>query len=252
MKKIIAMLLAVLMLCSSATASAASYSKYTVKVTGNKKCPRTVTVTTNGRKRTYRIYNQTAFDSSYLSQRGCAHTAAAIVMSAYGKKYVPPDIHYGSMSKKCSERYALKKLGKKVAVSGQSLSIYSISQILKNTGIKNHAVYKFTNAKATKEITANLQAGRPVIIMCSRKKVNGIRLANSYHMLVLAGIGKKGNAIVLNPANGSVNRSHCTGAFKLTVSKLVKNHMWSCTGSKYKSFYFNGAENYGGYIVIDE
>lgn len=129
---------------------------------------------------------------------------------------------------------------------------YSISQILKNAGIKNHAVYKFTNAKATKEITANLQAGRPVIIMCSRKKVNGIKLANSYHMLVLAGIGKKGNAIVLNPANGSVNRSHCTGAFKLTVSKLVKNHMWSCTGSKYKSFYFNGAENYGGYIVIDE
>ena len=249
MKKFIALLMAVLMLCS-ATVNAAS--TYKVKTTGNRRYPRTVTVNTKGVKKKYKVYDQTGFNSAYLSQRGCAHTAAAIVMSAYGKKYTPYDIHYGSVNKKCSERHALDKLDKRVAVTGQSLSVFSISKILKNSGIKNHAVYKYKEEDAIREITENLEAGRPVIIMCHRKKVKGVKLANSYHMLVLAGIDKKGNAIVLNPALGLVNRSHCTGKFKLTVKQLVKRHMWSCTGKKYKSFYFNGAANYGGYILIKE
>lgn len=249
MKRFLALLLAALMICS-ATASAAS--TYKVKTTGNRKYPRTVTVKTNGIKKKYKVYDQTGFGSAYLSQRGCAHSAAAIVMSTYGKKYTPYDIHYGSVNKKCSERHALKKLDKRVAVTGQSLSIFSISKILKNSGIKNRAVYKYKEQTAVREITANLEAGRPVIIMCHRKKVKGVKLANSYHMLVLAGIDKKGNAIVLNPALGLVNKSHCTGKFKLTVKQLVKRHMWSCTGKKYKSFYFNGAANYGGYILIKE
>ena len=226
--------------------------KYIVKNTGNKRYPKIVTIHISGKKyRTYKVYNQKGFGSSYLNQRGCSHSSAAMVMSAYGKNYDSLDIHNGSVNKKCSEQYALKKLNKKVAITGKSLSVYSVSQILNNSGIKCHPVYKYKNANAIKEITNNLNEGRPVLIMCSRKTVNGVKLAKSYHFLVLIGIDENGYAIVLNAAGGTVNTSHCTGAFKLTVKELVENHMWSCTGSGYKSFYFNGSKNYGGYIIID-
>lgn len=227
-------------------------SNYKVVPTGNRRYPNKVKVQTPTGNKVYRVYNQVGFGNSYLTQRGCSHSSAAMVMSAYGKKYTPMDIHYGSANKKCSERYALKKLNKKVAVTGQSLSVYSISKILRNVGIKNHPVYRFTRREATREIENNLKQGKPILIMCHRKKVNGIKLANSYHFLVLVGIDPDGNAIVLNAAGGTVNTSQCTGKYKLPVKTLVKNHMWSCTGKKYKSFYFNGSENYGGYIVIDE
>lgn len=251
MKKFIRILtIIVLVLCLNISVDAAS--TYSVKQTSGIRYQRKVTVKTNGVKKTYKVYDQTKFGSTYLSQRGCAHTAAAIIMSAYGKPYTSDQIHAGSVQLKCSERYALKTLHKKVAVTGQSLSVYSISKILANVGIKNHPVYVYKKANAIKEITKNLESGRPVIIMCHRKTVNGIRLANSYHMLVLAGIDRQGKAIVLNPAGGTVNRSHCTGNYRLSVKELVKNHMWSCTGSGYRSFYFNRAENYGGYILVKE
>ena len=229
-----------------------SVSNYKVIPTGNRRYPNKVKVQTHSGNKTYKVYNQVGFGSSYLTQRGCSHSSAAIVMSAYGKDYTPYDIHYGSVNKKCSERHALKRLDKRVAVTGQSLSVYSISKILKNSGIKNHPVYHFTRKSATREIENNLRQGKPVLIICHRKKVNGIKLANSYHFLVLVGIDPDGNAIVLNAAGGTVNTSQSTGKYKLPVKTLVKNHMWSCTGKKYKSFYFNGSENYGGYIVIDE
>lgn len=249
MRKFVTMLIVALLICTMPVSAA---STYTVKSTCKKQYPHTITVKTNGTKKRYKLYDQNGFNSSYLSQRGCAHSAAAIVMSAYGKSYTPYDIHYGSINKKCSERYALKKLGKRVAVTGQSLSVFSISKILKNAGIKNHAVYKYNENKAIREITKNLEKGRPVIVMCHRKKVKGVKLANSYHMIVLAGIDKKGDVIALNPAGGTVNISHCTGKFKLKVKQLVRRHMWSCRGNEYSSFYFNGANNYGGYIIIDK
>lgn len=249
MRKFIALLIVALLIGSTPVSAAATYN---VKTTGKRQYPRTITVKTDGVKKKYKLYDQNGFGSSYLSQRGCAHTAAAIVMSAYGKSYTPYNIHYGSSRQKCSERYALKKLKKRVAVTGQSLSIFSISKILKNAGIKNRAVYKYNENKAIREITNNLERGRPVIVMCHRKRVKGVKLANSYHMITLAGIDKKGNVIALNPAGGTVNTSHCTGKFKLTVKQIVRRHMWSCRGNEYSSFYFNGADNYGGYIIIKQ
>ena len=227
-------------------------SNYTVKKTGKRRYPNIVTINTPTGKKTYKAYSQVGFGSSYLCNRGCSHTAAAIVMSAYGKNYTPLDIHNGSVNKKCSERYAKRKLHMKVSVSNnKSLSVYSVSQILKNVGINNHPVFKYSNNSAIEEITNNLKAGRPVLIITHRKKVKGIKLANSYHFLVLIGIDGDGKAIVINPVGGVVNRSQCTGAYKIPVSQIVKNHMWSCTGKGYKNFHFNGTKNYGGYIVID-
>lgn len=250
-RKVIFLFLAVLLMFCMVVNGAAAAS-YKTSRTGKRSYPRTVAVKSGNDLKKYRLYNQNGFGNRYLSNRGCAHTAAAIVMSAYGKTYTPLQIHVGPVRQKCSERYALKKLKQRVAVTGQSLSVFSISQILNNVEIRNHPVYRYSNASAIQEITENLQAGRPVLIMCNRKKVKGVKLANSYHFLVLAGIDNHGNAIALNPAGGTVNRSHCTGNFKLTVKQIVERHMWSCTGKRYKSFYFSGAENYGGYIVIDQ
>lgn len=249
MRKFITLLITVLLIGSMPVSAASTYN---IKTTGKRQYPRTITVKTGEEKKKYKLYDQNGFGSGYLSQRGCAHTAAAIVMSAYGKSYTPYNIHYGSSGQKCSERYALKKLKKRVAVTGQSLSIFSISKILRNAGIKNRAVYEYNENTAIREITANLEKGRPVIVMCHRKRVKGVKLANSYHMLVLAGIDKKSNVIALNPAGGTVNTSHCTGKFKLTVKQIVRRHMWSCRGNEYRSFYFNDAKNYGGYIIIKQ
>lgn len=225
---------------------------YAVKKTNNKEYPNKITVYTNGKSKTYTVYNQKGYSNSWVNGRGCSACAISIVASAYGQTQTPMDIHYGAPDKKYSEQYALAKLGKKVAVNNKSLTIYSLTQMLKNTGIKCHAVYKYSNSKAIKEITANLKAGKPVIIISHNKKVNGNRLATYVHFLVVVGIDSEGKAIVLNPAGGTINQSHFTGAFKLTVSQLVKGHMWSCTGKNYKQFYYSSKKNAGGYILIDK
>lgn len=229
-------------------------TNYTVKKLNSRKTPYSVTIRTpNGLTKTYTVHNQTGYNSTYLCNRGCSFTAISTVCSAYGKKISPLSIHNGSVKQKYSERYAIKTTKSKTYVSNnRSLSVFSVSAILNNTGIKNHAVYKFTTDKAVSDITNNLNEGRPVIVICHNKKKSGIKLANSYHFLVVIGLDNDGNCIVLNPAGGTVNRSHCTGEFHIPVKQLVKNHMWSCTGNKYKSFNFSERKSYGGYIIIDK
>lgn len=226
---------------------------YVIRKTGNNEYPNKITVyRNNGSSKTYTIYNQKGYDNTWVKNRGCSACAIATVASAYGQTQSPMDIHYGTSNRPYSERYALAKLGKDVKINNKSLTIYSLTQMLHNTGIKCHAVYKYSNSSAIKEITANLKSGRPVIIIAHNKTVNGNRLATYIHFLVVVGIDSDGKAIVLNPAGGTVNKSHFTGSFKLTVSQLVKRHMFSCTGNNYKQFYYKHKKNAGGYIVIDE
>lgn len=228
-------------------------SNYTIKSLKNKKTPNKVTIQTVNGNKTYTVYNQVGYSSAYLNRRGCSFCAISTVCSAYGKNISPLSIHTASVNKKYSERYAIKTTKSKTSVSNnRSLSVYSVSAILNNIGIKNHAVYKFTLNNAEKEITENLENGKPVVVICHNKKVNGIKLANSYHFIVLIGLDKDGNCIVLNPAGGSVNKSQCTGEYHIPVRTLIKNHMWSCTGNKYKSFNFYERKSYGGYIVMDK
>lgn len=226
---------------------------YVVQKTNNNEYPNKITVYYgNGSHKTYTVYNQKGYSDSWVQGRGCSACSIAIVASAYGQSQSPFDIHYGSPSKSYSERYALAKLGKEVKVNNKSLTVYSLTQMLNNTGIKCHAVYKYNNSSAIKQITKNLKAGRPVVIICHNKTVNGNRLATYIHFLVAVGIDSNGKAIVLNPAGGTVNKSHFTGSFSLTVSQLVKCHMFSCTGNNYHQFYYKQTKNAGGYILIDE
>lgn len=198
--------------------------------------------------KTYSLYSQQEWGDQYLKERGCGHTALSIVMSAYGVNYSPLEIHYGDEALTCSERYSGGSPS-----DNRSLSVYSVAKILNAVGIKSHPVYIFNDAEAIEDITSALKHNRPVIVMCNRKQSkDGVRLAKSYHFIVLVGIDDSGNIVAINPANGKVNESHCTGPFNITVKQLVKDHMWSCAGTGYESFYFNGVENYGGYVVVEQ
>ena len=226
---------------------------YYITKTNKKEYPNIITIYTNGKPKTYTVYNQKGYSDSWIKNRGCSASAVAIITSAYGQKQTPKDIHYGTVDKQYSERYALKKLKKNVAINNnKSLTFYFLNQILNNSGVKSHAVYKYNKSKAIKEITANLKNGKPVIIICHNKKVNGNRLATYIHFLVLAGIDSNGKAIVLDPNGGGVNKSPHTGAFSLTVSQIVNRHMFSCTGNDYLQLYYKKTKNMGGYILIDE
>lgn len=198
--------------------------------------------------KTYPLYSQQKWGDQYLKERGCSHTALSIVMSAYGVNYSPLEIHYGDEALTCSERHSGGSPS-----GNRSLSVYSVAKILNAVEIKARPVYTFNDAEAIEDITSALKDNRPVIVMCNRKQSkDGVRLAKSYHFIVLVGIDDHGNVVAINPANGKVNKSHCTGSFNITVEQLVKDHMWSCTDTEYESFYFNGTENYGGYVVVEE
>lgn len=198
--------------------------------------------------KTYPLYSQKEWGDEYLKERGCGHTALSIVMSAYGVNYSPLEIHYGDEALTCSERHSGGSPS-----DNRSLSIYSVAKILNAVGIKARPVYTFSSINAVKDITATLKDKRPVIVMCNRKLSDeGVKLAKSYHFIVLIGIDDYGNVIAINPANGKINESHCTGPFGITVDQLVKDHMWSCTSTGYESFYFNETENYGGYVVVEQ
>lgn len=226
---------------------------YVIKKTNNKKYPNKITIYTNGKSKTYTVYNQKTWSESWIRNRGCSACSVAMIESAYGMNYTPKDIHFGAKNKKYSERYALAKLRMTSKVYDRTLTFYSMSKLLSNVGIKNHVVYKYSNSKAVKEITANLKVGKPVIIICHNKTVNGNRLATYIHFLVAAGLDVNNKVIVLNPAGGHVNGSPFTGSFKLTVDQLVKRHMFSCTGNNYKQFFYkNSKKNMGGYLLVDK
>lgn len=198
--------------------------------------------------KTYPLYSQKEWGDHYLEERGCGHTALSAVMFAYGIKHTPLEIHYGNEALTCSERYSGGSPS-----DNRSLSIYSIAKILNSVGIESRPVYTFKDNEAIQDIATALEDNRPVIVICNRKQSkDGVKLAKSYHFMVLVGIDDRGNVIAINPANGKINESHCTGAFHITVQQLVKDHMWSCTGTGYESFYFNGTENYGGYVVVEQ
>lgn len=225
---------------------------YVIKRTGNKECPQKITIYADGTSKTYKVYDQKEHSDVWIQERGCSACAIAMVSSAYGQSQSPMDVHYGTKDQAYSESYYLAKLGNEVKINNdKSLTLHTITQILNNTGIKSHMVYKYEASEAIKEIKSNLKAGRPVIITCHNKTVEGNRLAGYTHILVIAGIDINGKVIILDPNGGVVNRTPHTGEFSLTVSQLVKRHMFQCKGNG-EQLYYTGKKNSGGYILIDQ
>lgn len=226
-------------------------SNYIVTKTSNRKAPRKVKVYAGDSVKNYTVYNKLAFGNAAIKSRGCSHSAVATVMSVYGMKITPQEIHLGSAKKKYSERYAWKKAEGYSSIGKKPLTVYAMAEILKNSGIKCKPVYKYQDAEAVQMITENLKSGRPVIIRVSGAEAEGVQFTRgAYHYVTLAGIDEKGHVIVLDSIGGFVNYSSYTGKYNLTVEQLVENFMAPCEGDPVASFYRNEQENNGGFILI--
>lgn len=207
-------------------------------------------VGTSAGLKTYTLYTQTG-KSSYYRNLGCVTTAVSIVASSYGKSYSPETIHASSVTKKYSERYAVKKLGYSTSLFGSAaISVKTASQILTDMGITNKAVYSYDKATAIAEITAHVKQGKPVILKANNSRVNGVQIANAHHAMVLVGIDENGYGIFIEPFNGSINYAHGNGTyFKMTIDTFVNKHMTSATGN-YNVPYVTSIAAAGGYILV--
>ena len=207
-------------------------------------------VGTSAGLKTYTLYTQTG-KSSYYRNLGCVTTAVSIVASSYGKSYSPETIHASSVTKKYSERYAVKKLGYSTSLFGSAaISVKTASQILTDMGITNKAVYSYDKATAIAEITAHVKQGKPVILKANNSRVNGVQIANAHHAMVLVGIDENGYGIFIEPFNGSINYAHGNGTyFKMTIDTFVNKHMTSATGN-YNVPYVTNISAAGGYILV--
>lgn len=219
----------------------------TYKVSG-----KTVTVTGKGWTRKYKNYSQLGI-GAYYPPYGCVITAVATAASGYGKSYTPKQLHESAASKKYSERYAVKKLGASTGLYGRAaISLRTASQILTDIGIANAPVYFFDPDQAIAQITANLKAGKPVLIKANNNNHSGVQVANSHHALVLVGIDKDGYAILLEPVGGRVNYVHGGRgkSCKMTVEDLVRYHMTPATEAGMRSAYVTSVAGAGGYILL--
>ena len=219
----------------------------TCKVNG-----KTVTVSGNGWTRKYKNYSQMGI-GNYYPPYGCVITAVATAASGYGKTYTPKQLHEGAASKKYSERYALKKLGASAGLYGKAaISLRTASQILTDIGIANTPVYYFDADSAIAQITANLKAGRPVLIKANNNNHSGVKIANSHHAIVLVGIDKDGYAILFEPVGGKVNYVHGGRgkSCKMTVEDLVRYHMDPTAEAGMRSVYVTSVAGAGGYILL--
>lgn len=216
------------------------------KVSGDK-----VTVTGKGWSRTYTNYNQMTKEEFY-PRYGCVVTAVATAASGYGSAYTHKNIHTGAASKKYSERYAVKKLGQSAALYGKAaIALPTASQILTDLGIANKPVYTFDPDQAIAEITANLMAGKPVIVHANNHMHEGVKIANSHHGVVLVGIDKEGYAIMLEPVGGRVNYAHgCGKKCRLTVEDIVRYHINQTAENKLGAAYVTSPSAFGGYILL--
>ncbi len=228
---------------------------YTVQDTEKAAYPKLVTVyygKNNNKTRTYKVYNKLASKMGAIRARGCSHSAIATVLSAYGSDVTPEMIHGGSVKKKYSERYAWYKTERRSSEGQKPLAIRAVSEILKNNGIANKVVYKFSDKKAIKDIKANLKKGRPVIALINGKGTGKVSFSNWFHYVTLAGLDEAGNVIVLDSIGGLVNETKKTGEFTMPVETFVKKLMKSCRGNRYKGFYHKDGRSYGGYVLVKE
>ena len=219
----------------------------TYKVSG-----KTVTVSGNGWTRKYKNYSQLGI-GNYYPPYGCVITAVATAASGYGKTYTPKQLHEGAASRTFSERYALKRLGASLGLYGKAaISVRTASQILTDMGIANTPVYSFDADTAIVQITANLKAGRPVLIKTNNNNHSGVKIANSHHAIVLVGIDRDGYAILLEPVGGKVNYVHGGKgkSCKMTVEDLVRYHMDPATEAGMRSAYVTSVAGAGGYILL--
>ena len=142
-------------------------------------------------------YKSIKYWSGTISSSGCGPTAAAIVLSGYGKNVTPKDTAMYMSS------------------HGNITSASTLQEVIKNFGIQCHSKYGVT----AEDLINNLRQGRPVIISVNSNR-NGM-FTNNGHIMALLDINDKNEIYVSNP-----NPSKAGGWVKI-------DDIIACSSSKY-------------------
>lgn len=220
------------------------------KITHNYKVTdKTVTFQSKAGTRSYRRFFFK--DRKYPGPQSCVVDAVAFAVSGFGKKQTPFQLHYGSASKKGSEKHALKKLKLSTRYWNiTSISVCVAAQMIRDMGIPAKAVYSFKTASAVKEISAHLKAGKPVILKCNSDNHAGHWIAQGHHTIVLLGLDPDGTVVFYDAMYNKLNFAHGSGTtIRETLSTLISKHTTPCKG-KTRVPFVTSLQGAGGYILL--
>ena len=233
--------------------------------------------TVNGRK-TYTIWNQSTLTGAkwkmkvragnrtytlnqYFPRHGCASCTTTSIVRAWGdakyKNITPLDMSKpgGIEEKALGQKLYQNNYAKTNESKPMPITIPAMSKILTYCGVRNTLVRSYSRASAKKQITGNLNQGKPVIIEVrqynSAKRRKDSRWTTGYHTMALLGFTEKGKVIVADPSGGNGYKSWSGGWQRIKLVSLdeILNYMYSANTTK-TPMYFSGSTYCGGYILV--
>lgn len=195
--------------------------------------------------RTYKVYNQKEFESSYgnIHDKGCSITSMAIVLSGYGKNITPTGV--------ASELNAVTIGIKDISNGLKRYNIESIYRTYSPAELNADLQNKINTAKT--EIDKNLKQGKPVIIMV----IDGYGISNDdikyttdAHYMVLVGYNEEGKPVIADPYDGFVWTTNST---KMRKNNEKGYYTLDSLDSLVRNYIYNpGAQGRGerGYVLI--
>ena len=219
---------------------------------------------TEGKDRTYPIFQQKAENygeySEYMTRHGCACCSLTTLLAAYVPKYrdLRPDQTITQVEKKYFPEKVWHKNYSKHIARQMPVSLYGISFIFKKEQIAHRYVGAFKDAAAIEEIREHLLTGRPVVIETSRMKRENGRIvkwfdkkyAGSYHTMIILGLDESGEAVFTD----SATRAWAGDRQRLKKATLEERitYMFPQKKTEDTHVYFSRRKNTGGYILVDE
>lgn len=221
-----------------------------------------VTVSDGNLHRTYPVFQQKANIygnySEYMTRHGCACCSLTTILAAFVEKYkgLTPDKTICEVERSHFPPAIYQKNYNKIMARQMPVSLYGISVILKQEGIRCDYIGHFEDTSAQLQIMKHLQAGNPVIIETSRMRRKGKRIvrfsdkkyAGSYHTMILLGVDTEGQVIFTDSATrnwaGEVQRLK-----QAELSELI-SYMFPQKNTGDTHVYFSKKRNTGGYILV--
>ncbi len=221
-----------------------------------------VIITDGNLSKTYPVFQQKAGIygdySAYMTRHGCACCSLTTALAAFVEKYagLKPDGTISEVERKNFPKEVYKENYGKVMARQMPVSLYGISVILKEEGVRCEYIGNFNDEDAEKQIMEHLYKGKPVIIETSRMRRKGKRIirffdkkyAGSYHTMILLGVDEEGQVVFTD----SATRDWAGEQQRLKRAKLSEliSYMFPQKNVGDTHLYFSRKKNTGGYILI--
>lgn len=218
-----------------------------------------------GAKLKYKLYYQraTALEykytkyKKYLAAHGCSTCALTAVLNATVPKYknYTPDMVIEKVIRPSVGEKAFKANFSKSLKRQMPIGLKGIAKVLEDNGVQYKYVYQYTAKSATKEITAHLESGNPVIFTVPKSVYSG-----GVHTMCMLSLDKNGRVIVGDSIMGSAKKwgknnrlvkFNTTSSSKSSkVSKICKYFNASTKSVDNVGYFYSGRKGNIGYILV--